>query len=65
MQPETVAIVGDGDLAAETAHEIAYRRDLRMHIAGFIALRPLDVASPRARSKRRVSWARLIMSRRL
>ncbi|MEZ5363174.1 MAG: sugar transferase [Bryobacterales bacterium] len=44
VQPETVAIVGDGDLAAETAHEIAYRRDLRMHIAGFIALRPLDVA---------------------
>ncbi len=44
LQPENVAIVGDGPLAAETAHEIGYRRDLNMRVAGFVALRSLDDA---------------------
>jgi sugar transferase (PEP-CTERM system associated) len=44
VQAENVAIVGDGLLAVDTAHEISYRRDLNMRMAGFIALRPLDEA---------------------
>jgi sugar transferase (PEP-CTERM system associated) len=42
VQPENVAIVGDGLLATETAHEVDFRRDLNMRITGFIALRPID-----------------------
>ena len=42
IQPENVGIVGDGPLAAETADEIGFRRDLNMRVAGFVALRPID-----------------------
>ena len=45
LQPEVVGIVGDGPLAAETATEVGFRRDLNMRVAGFIALRPLDVVA--------------------
>ena len=44
LQPENVAIVGDGPLAAETAYEVGYRRDLNMRVAGFVAIRPLEDA---------------------
>jgi len=37
LQPENVAIVGSGPLAAETAAELSFRRDLNMRVAGFVA----------------------------
>lgn len=45
LHPEIVGIVGDGPLAALTASELGFRRDLNMRVAGFIALRPLDVVA--------------------
>jgi sugar transferase (PEP-CTERM system associated) len=42
VQPENVGIVGDGPLAAETADELGFRRDLNMRVAGFVALRPIE-----------------------